>query len=70
MNSIDEIYFPFQTNGNTLKSTLEFLDKFITDIILYFAYISAILCIFKFVVYLINGFTTKSYMGTSALDMN
>jgi len=56
------------TQDKSLKTTFEFLDKFIIDIILYLAYGIAILCGFKFVIYILNGFATKSYMGASALD--
>ena len=68
MNSFNDIQFPTQTTTTSLKTTLDLLDKFITDVILYFAYGIAILSAFKFIIYLINGFTTKSYMGSSTMD--
>ncbi len=66
MNSLSTIHIPSQ--DKSLKTTFEFLDKFIVDIILYLAYGIAILCGLKFIIYILNGFASKSYMGTSALD--
>lgn len=50
------------------KDTLTFIDEFIKDIILYLSYGIAILCGFKFIIYIINGFTTKSNMGPQYMD--
>jgi hypothetical protein len=52
----------------SLKTTLELLDKFIVDIILYLVYGTAILSGLKFIIHILNGFASKSYMGASTLD--
>jgi hypothetical protein len=44
------------------------LDELIEDIMIYICYGIALLCGFKFIIYIVNGFTSKSYMGTSTLD--
>ena len=67
MNSSNEILLSIP-KGAALKSTLEYLDKFVIDLILYLCYGIAILCGFKFIIYIVNGFTTKSYMGPTTLD--
>lgn len=66
MNSINDIQLPISSAG--LQSTFDFLDKLLADIILYIAYASAVLCGFKFIISILNGFTAKPYMGTSTLD--
>jgi hypothetical protein len=66
MNSINDIQFP--KTSASLSDTLDLLDKMVSNIILYVAYVIAILCGFKFVIYILNGFTSKSYMGPSSLD--
>ena len=66
MKSI-EIQFPVKST-NDLSSTMELLKQFFTDGILLLANGIAILSILKFIVGLINGFATKSYMGSSAMD--
>jgi hypothetical protein len=68
MNSINDIQLPSLPNGFALKSTFVFIDELVTNIILYFAYASAVLCGFKFIIYILNGFATKSHMGASAVD--
>jgi hypothetical protein len=69
MNSINDIQLPTLRFGDiVLGNTFEFLDKLLADIILYFAYASALLCGFKFVIYILNGFATKSRMGAASLD--
>ena len=67
-SSINDIQLPNLPNRLTLKSTFEFIDELIKDIILYFAYGIALLCGFKFIIYILNGFATKSYMGSPAMD--
>ena len=68
MNStINDIQLPSLPNGFALKSTFQFIDELIRDIILYFAYASAVLCGFKFIIYILNGFAAKSYMGPSTM---
>jgi len=52
---------------HTIGSTLKLLYTFLNDILLYLAHAIAIVSIIKFTVYLINGFTEKSYMGSSPL---
>ena len=66
MNNINDIQFP--KTSASLSDTLDLLDKMISNIILYIAYVIAILCGFKFVIYLLNGFTSKPYMGPASLD--
>jgi len=66
MNSINDIQLP--VTRASLQSTFDFLDKLLADIILYIAYVIAVLSGFKFIIYILNGFSTKSFMGTSALD--
>jgi hypothetical protein len=68
MNSINDIQLPSLPKGFALRSTFEFIDELVTDIILYFAYGIALLCGFKFVIYILNGFTTKSHMGSASMD--
>jgi hypothetical protein len=68
MNSINDIQLPSLPKGLALKNTFEFIDELIRDIILYFAYGIALLCGFKFIIYILNGFTTKSHLGPSAMD--
>ena len=53
---------------HSIRIILEHLDKLITDIILYVAYGIAILSGLKFIIFILNGFTPKSYMGPSSLD--
>jgi hypothetical protein len=43
------------------------LDKLIDGLTLYICYGIAILCGFKFIIYILNGFTSKSYMGATSL---
>ena len=43
------------------------LNEMITDIILYICYGIALLCGFKFIIYIVNGFATKSYMGPTTM---
>jgi hypothetical protein len=50
------------------KATLELFNKLLTDIVLYLSYGIAILCGLKFIIYIVNGFASKSYMGPTALD--
>lgn len=67
-SSINDIRLPSLPNRLALKSTFEFIDELIRDIILYFAYGIALLCGFKFIIYILNGFAAKSYMGSAAMD--
>jgi hypothetical protein len=70
MNSID-IQIPTRHSrfGDiVLENTFELLDKLITDIILWLAYGIALLCGFKFIIYLLNGITSKSHMGSTSMD--
>ncbi len=68
MNSINDIEFPSLPKGLALRSTFEFIDELVTNIILYFSYGIALLCAFKFTIYILNGFTSKSYMGPPSVD--
>jgi hypothetical protein len=63
-----DIELPPSVKPRMFKDTLVFLDEFIKDIILYLSYGIAILCGFKFIIYIVNGFTTKSYMGPQSMD--
>jgi hypothetical protein len=64
----NDIVFPPLPKSEALKSSLDFLDNLIQDCILYLAYGIALLSVFKFIVYIANGFATKSYMGPSFMD--
>ena len=64
----NDIVFPSIPKSEALKSSLEFLNNLIQDCILYLAYGIALLSVFKFIVYLVNGFATKSYMGSAFMD--
>jgi hypothetical protein len=44
------------------------IDEMIKDILLYLCYGIAILSGFKFIIYIVNGFASKSYMGAKSLD--
>lgn len=68
MDSFNDIQLPILPKGIAMHNTFIFLDKLLADIILYIAYTIAVLCGFKFIIYILNGFTTKSYMGASAVD--
>jgi hypothetical protein len=63
-----DIELPPLAKARFWKDTFIFLDECIKDIILYLCYGIAILCGFKFIIYIVNGFTTKSYMGPQSLD--
>jgi hypothetical protein len=47
---------------------LKGLDQMINDFLIYICYAIAILCGFKFIIYILNGFATKSYMGPTTVD--
>jgi hypothetical protein len=64
---IKAIQLPQLSGNYNIKTTLDFLDKFIIDIILYLSYGIAVLCGFKFIIYILNGFTSESYMGATSL---
>jgi hypothetical protein len=61
------ITLPQLPSTYNLTTTFDFLDKLTVDIILYCCYAIAVLCGFKFIIYILNGFTSKSYMGTTSL---
>jgi hypothetical protein len=63
-----DIELPPLAKARIWKDTLSALDEMINDFIIYICYGIALLCGFKFIIYIVNGFTTKSYMGTSTLD--
>jgi|688.fasta_scaffold1148273_2 hypothetical protein len=64
-----DIELPPLAKARIWKDTLDFISQFIDDIILYVCYYAiAILCGFKFIIYIVNGFTTKPHMGPSTLD--
>jgi hypothetical protein len=62
-----EIEFPIKTT-NDISNTMELLIKLLTDGILLLGNGIAILCILKFIISVINGFATKSHMGTSIME--
>jgi hypothetical protein len=68
MNSIHDIQFPSRPTNVDIIETFDIFDKFITDIILYFAYGIALLCGIKFILYILNGFATKPHMGATSMD--
>ena len=63
-----DIELPPPPKARVWKDVFSSLDKLIEDIIIYISYIIAVLCGFKFIIYIVNGFTTKSYMGPSTMD--
>jgi hypothetical protein len=67
MDFSKDIQLPNISSNYNLKDTFDFLDKLIADIILWCAYGIAVLCGFKFFIYILNGFTPKPYMGAAAL---
>lgn len=58
------IQLPTQTSVQGLHELLANLDKLLVDIILYLAYGIAGVSVFKFAINIINGFTSKPYMGS------
>jgi hypothetical protein len=67
MDFSKDIQLPSISSNYNLTTTFDFLDKFIADIILWLAYGIAVLCVFKFFIYILNGFASKPYMGAEAL---
>ncbi len=63
-----DIELPPPAKTRMWKDIFSSLDKLIEDIIIYISYIIAVLCGFKFIIYIVNGFTTKSYMGPQSMD--
>jgi hypothetical protein len=57
------IELPSHSSLSSFSSTLTLFHALLNDIILYLASAIAIVSVLKFVVYVINGFTEKSYMG-------
>jgi hypothetical protein len=57
------IQLPAQTSVEGLHGLLTNLDKLLVDIILYLAYGIAAVSAFKIAINIINGFTSKPYMG-------
>lgn len=58
------IQLPVQSGIQGFNNLLTNLDKLLVDIILYLAYGIASVSVFKFTVNIINGFTSKPYMGS------
>jgi hypothetical protein len=63
-----DIELPPLAKAHIWTDILKSLDRLIEDFIIYIAYIIAVLCGFKFIIYIVNGFATKSYMGAKSLD--
>jgi hypothetical protein len=63
-----DIELPPLAKARIWKDTLSALDEMINDFIIYICYGIALLCGFKFIIYIVNGFTTKPHMGPSTLD--
>lgn len=63
-----DIELPPLAKKRIFTDILKTLDELIEDIIIYICYGIAILCGFKFILYIVNGFTTKSSMGAQSLD--
>lgn len=57
------IQLPIATGAQSLHEILLNLDKLLIDIILYLAYGIAAVSIFKFAINIVNGFTSKPYLG-------
>jgi hypothetical protein len=64
---IKAIQLPQLSSTYNIKTTLDFLDKLVIDIILYLSYGIAVLCGFKFIIHILNGFTSESHMGPPSL---
>jgi hypothetical protein len=64
----NDIVLPVLNKSHIWKDIFSSLDKLIEDTIIYISYIIAVLCGFKFIIYIVNGFTTKSYMGSQSMD--
>jgi len=59
------------TLSSTIRSihdSIDMLQQLVTDGVLYLAYGIAILCGFKFILYLINGITSNTRMGARSVD--
>jgi hypothetical protein len=65
---MNDIYLPAISKLHSLESTFDNLDNLIKNCIIYLCYLIAILCGLKFIVYSLNGFASKQYMGSSSLD--
>jgi hypothetical protein len=63
-----DIELPPIAKTKTYIDILESLDGMIEGILIYLCYGIAILCGFKFIIYILNGFATKSHMGASSMD--
>jgi hypothetical protein len=63
-----DIELPTLSKGKMWGDILGSLDTMIEGILLYLCYGIALLCGFKFIIYILNGFASKSYMGTSIVD--
>jgi hypothetical protein len=63
-----DIELPPPPKTRMWKDVFSSLDKLIEDVIIYISYIIAVLCGLKFIIYIVNGFATKSYMGPAAMD--
>jgi hypothetical protein len=63
-----DIELPSPPKSHILKDICISLNTLIEDIIIYIAYIIAVICGFKFIIYIVNGFATKSYMGSQSMD--
>jgi hypothetical protein len=57
------IELPSNAFSGSLHSTLTLFYTLLNDILLYLASAIAIVSVLKFAIYVINGFTEKSYMG-------
>lgn len=56
------------SQANSLRDSLDMLQRLLTDGVLYLAYGIAILCACKFVLSMINGVTSDARMGARTMD--
>ena len=62
-----DIELPPIAKAKLWVDAFESFDQMISDILIYVCYVIAVLCGIKFIIYILNGFATKSYMGTSSM---
>lgn len=64
----DAMIPPSTSMFHSLRDSLNMLQRLLTDGVLYLAYGIAILCAFKFVLYMVNGVTSDTSMGARIMD--
>ena len=56
------------STAQSIRDSITMLQQLVTDGVLYLAYGIAILCAFKFVLYMVNGVTSDKHMGARIMD--